>query len=59
MKNFNSEKLVEIKNESENILVAFAHGVHHLSKLDFQKAIEKLANAQVEICNILLEKEKV
>lgn len=57
MKNFNQERLVEIKNEAENILVVFGHTVHHISKEDICKAIQKLANNQVEICTILMEVE--
>jgi len=55
LKNFNSECLVEIKNECENIMVIFGHTVHHLSKADIQKAIQQLANHQVELCNMMLE----
>lgn len=56
MKDFNSQKIVEIKNECENIMVVFGHTVHHLSKSDIQKAIQQLANHQVELCNIMLER---
>lgn len=57
MKNFNQERLVEIKNEAENILMTFSHTSHHVSKEDICKAILKLANGQVEICKILMEVE--
>lgn len=57
MKNFNQERLVELKNEAENILVVFSHTVHHVSKFDIFKAIQQLANGQVEMCKILMEVE--
>lgn len=54
MKNLNQERLVEIKNECENTMVIFGYTVHHISKIDIQKAIQQLANHQIELCNILL-----
>jgi len=57
LKNFNQERLVEIKNEAENTLITFGSTVHHLSKGDIQRAIQQLANSQVEICRILIEVE--
>jgi hypothetical protein len=57
LKNFTGEKLVELKNEAQNILILFGDTVHHLSKEDMRRAIIKLANGQVELMTLLIQKE--
>lgn len=56
-----NQLLVEIRNESENMLVKFGQGtVHHVSKSDYSNAIVSLANSQITITKVILDllKEK-